>query len=32
MQKELDFDLDVKEDVEAECSKFGNLKHIYVDK
>lgn len=31
-EKEPDFDLDVKEDVEAECSKFGNLKHIYVDK
>jgi len=24
--------LDIKEDVEAECSKFGTLKHIYVDK
>ncbi|XP_058775020.1 uncharacterized protein LOC131649271 isoform X1 [Vicia villosa] len=31
-ETEPDFDLDVKEDVEAECSKFGNLKHIYVDK
>ncbi|XP_027189516.1 uncharacterized protein [Cicer arietinum] len=31
-EKEPDFDFDVKEDVEAECSKFGNLQHIYVDK
>ncbi|KAK7270172.1 hypothetical protein RIF29_23123 [Crotalaria pallida] len=31
-EKEPDFDLDIKEDVEAECSKFGKLKHIYVDK
>ncbi|KAK2405485.1 RNA-binding protein [Trifolium repens] len=31
-QKEPDFDLDVKEDVEAECSKFGNLRHLCVDK
>ncbi|KAH1035513.1 hypothetical protein GYH30_055476 [Glycine max] len=29
---EPDFDLDIKEDVEAECSKLGTLKHIYVDK
>lgn len=27
-----DFDMDIKEDVEGECSKFGKLKHIYVDK
>lgn len=27
-----DFDLDIKEDVEGECSKFGKLKHIYVEK
>jgi len=32
LQTEPDFDLDIKEDVEAECSKFGALKHIYVDK
>lgn len=32
LQKEPDFDLDIKEDVEAECSKFGKLNHIYVDK
>ncbi|KAK7390813.1 hypothetical protein VNO78_18900 [Psophocarpus tetragonolobus] len=31
-ETEADFDLDIKEDVEAECSKFGTLKHIYVDK
>ncbi|KAH1231231.1 RNA-binding protein 39 [Glycine max] len=31
-ETEPDFDLDIKEDVEAECSKFGALKHIYVDK
>ncbi|XP_054777097.1 uncharacterized protein LOC129285423 [Prosopis cineraria] len=31
-EKEPDFDLDIKEDVEAECSKFGKLKHVYVDK
>ncbi|KAF1892611.1 hypothetical protein Lal_00011079 [Lupinus albus] len=27
-----DFDLDIKEDVEEECSKYGRVKHIYVDK
>nr|XP_019708532.2 RNA-binding protein 39 isoform X2 [Elaeis guineensis] len=27
-----DFDLDIKEEVEEECSKFGLVKHIYVDK
>ena len=32
MQTEPDFDLDIKEDVEEECSKFGRVKHIYVDK
>ncbi|CAL0316221.1 unnamed protein product [Lupinus luteus] len=31
-EKEPDFDFDIKEDVEAECSKFGKLRHIYVDK
>ncbi|QCE08710.1 RNA-binding protein 39 [Vigna unguiculata] len=31
-ETEPDFDLDIKEDVEAECSKFGTLRHIYVDK
>jgi len=32
MQTEPDFDLDIKEDVEEECSKYGRVKHIYVDK
>ncbi|GAV77236.1 RRM_1 domain-containing protein/RRM_5 domain-containing protein [Cephalotus follicularis] len=32
LETEPDFDLDIKEDVKEECSKFGNLKHIYVDK
>uniref|UniRef100_A0A1D1ZLE7 RNA-binding protein 39 n=2 Tax=Anthurium amnicola TaxID=1678845 RepID=A0A1D1ZLE7_9ARAE len=27
-----EFDLDIKEDVQEECSKFGQLNHIYVDK
>ncbi|KAL2905830.1 RNA-binding protein rsd1 [Bienertia sinuspersici] len=27
-----EFDLDIKEDVEEECSKFGPVRHIYVDK
>ncbi|GMH06665.1 hypothetical protein Nepgr_008505 [Nepenthes gracilis] len=27
-----EFDLDIKEDVEEECSKFGRVDHIYVDK
>ncbi|KAJ0967868.1 hypothetical protein J5N97_024785 [Dioscorea zingiberensis] len=27
-----DFDLDIKEDVRDECSKFGTVKHIFVDK
>lgn len=31
-QTEPDFELDIKEDVQEECSKFGNLKHIFVDK
>ncbi|XP_021903643.1 RNA-binding protein 39 isoform X2 [Carica papaya] len=32
VETEPDFDLDIKEDVKEECSKFGNLKHIFVDK
>ncbi|KAB1219999.1 RNA-binding protein rsd1 [Morella rubra] len=32
IESETDFDLDIKEDVQEECSKFGNLKHIFVDK
>ncbi|CAK9167773.1 unnamed protein product [Ilex paraguariensis] len=27
-----EFDMDIKEDVEEECSKYGRVKHIYVDK
>lgn len=32
MQTEPDFDIDIKEDVEEECSKYGRVKHIFVDK
>ncbi|KAG5526829.1 hypothetical protein RHGRI_032933 [Rhododendron griersonianum] len=32
LETEPDFDLDIEEDVRDECSKFGALKHIYVDK
>jgi RNA-binding protein 39 len=31
-EEEADFDLDIKEDVEEECAKYGTLKHIFVDK
>ncbi|CAN8270846.1 unnamed protein product [Cochlearia groenlandica] len=31
-ETEPDFDEDIKEDVKEECSKFGELKHIFVDK
>ncbi|KAJ0969564.1 hypothetical protein J5N97_022441 [Dioscorea zingiberensis] len=31
-ETEPDFELDIKEDVQEECSKFGPLRHIYVDK
>ncbi|XP_044469984.1 RNA-binding protein 39-like [Mangifera indica] len=27
-----DFDSEIQEDVEAECSKYGRVKHIHVDK
>ncbi|XP_020111624.1 RNA-binding protein 39-like [Ananas comosus] len=27
-----DFDLDIKDEVEEECLKFGPVKHIFVDK
>ncbi|CAL4912634.1 unnamed protein product [Urochloa decumbens] len=27
-----DFDLDIRDDVQEECSKFGQVKHIFVDK
>ncbi|XP_030522944.1 RNA-binding protein 39 isoform X2 [Rhodamnia argentea] len=32
LETEPDFDLDIKEDVQEECAKFGNLKHIFVEK
>ncbi|KAI6701022.1 hypothetical protein NL676_015346 [Syzygium grande] len=32
LETEPDFELDIKEDVQEECAKFGNLKHIFVDK
>jgi len=31
-ESDQDFDLDIKEDVQEECSKFGAVKHIFVDK
>lgn len=31
-ETEPDFDLDIKDDVQDECSKFGAVKHIFVDK
>ncbi|XVF15005.1 hypothetical protein REPUB_Repub09cG0111800 [Reevesia pubescens] len=31
-ETEPDFDLEIKEDVEEECSKYGRVMHIYVDK
>ncbi|KAG2716406.1 hypothetical protein I3760_03G124700 [Carya illinoinensis] len=30
-ETEPDFDMDIKEDVEEECSKYGRVRHIYVD-
>ncbi|CAA6666721.1 unnamed protein product [Spirodela intermedia] len=32
VETEPDFDLDIKKDVQEECSKFGAVKHISVDK
>jgi len=32
MQMDPDFDMDIKEDVEEECSKYGRVRHAYVDK
>ncbi|KAK8311880.1 hypothetical protein V6Z12_D01G002100 [Gossypium hirsutum] len=32
LETEPEFDLDIKEDVQEECSKFGKLKHIHVDR
>lgn len=31
-ETEPDFYLDIREDAQGECSKYGNLKHIHVDK
>ncbi|XP_026431325.1 RNA-binding protein 39-like [Papaver somniferum] len=31
-ETEHDFDLDIKDDVQDEVSKFGTVKHIFVDK
>lgn len=31
-ETEPDFDLDIKDEVQQECSKFGAVKHIFVDK
>jgi len=31
-EQEPDFEQDIREDVEEECSKFGKVKHIFVDK
>ena len=32
LQTDPDFDLDIRDDVQEECSKFGQLRHIFVDK
>ncbi|KAL5653485.1 hypothetical protein ACJX0J_038943, partial [Zea mays] len=32
LETDPDFDLDIRDDVQEECSKFGQLKHIFVDK
>ncbi|KAK8477316.1 hypothetical protein V6N11_000587 [Hibiscus sabdariffa] len=32
LETEPDFDLDIKEDVQEECTKFGKLMHIHVDR
>jgi RNA-binding protein 39 len=32
IEMEPDFDSDIKDDVEDECSKYGTLNHIYVEK
>ncbi|VVB13889.1 unnamed protein product [Arabis nemorensis] len=31
-ETEPDFEIDIKEDVQEECSKYGRVNHIYVDK
>ncbi|XP_020409093.1 splicing factor CC1-like isoform X1 [Zea mays] len=32
LETDPDFDLDIRDDVQDECSKFGAVKHIFVDK
>ncbi|KAK1295717.1 Nucleolin 1 [Acorus calamus] len=32
VETEPDFELDIKDDIQDECSKFGTVKHIHVDK
>lgn len=32
LEDEPDFDLDIKDDVQSECAKYGKLRHIYVEK
>lgn len=32
VQTEPDWDLDIADDTKEECSKYGAVKHIYVDK
>ncbi|KAK9944191.1 hypothetical protein M0R45_009769 [Rubus argutus] len=32
LEAEPEIDVDIKEDVQEECSKYGKLKHIFVDK
>ncbi|XP_044961389.1 DEAD-box ATP-dependent RNA helicase 6-like isoform X2 [Hordeum vulgare subsp. vulgare] len=32
VERDPDFDLDIRDDVQDECSKFGVVKHIFVDK
>ncbi|KAG8364355.1 hypothetical protein BUALT_Bualt19G0120200 [Buddleja alternifolia] len=31
-EEDPEFDLDIRDDVQEECSKYGRVKHIYVDK
>ncbi|XP_057495411.1 uncharacterized protein LOC130780443 isoform X3 [Actinidia eriantha] len=31
-ETDLEFDLDIRDDVQEECSNYGRVKHIYVDK
>lgn len=31
-QEDPEFDLDIKDDVHEECSKYGRVLHIHVDK